>query len=77
MTRLEILKSALEAREQELLSYQINIDNYALAIAHVEASNDEDLNEFCSQLKDRLTTETLEQKKARVIYDVIKKQLEA
>jgi hypothetical protein len=76
MNKIEILKTALEGREQELLGYQINIDNYTLAIEHIEALGDHELAEFCQQLKDRLVTEKLEQKKSKVIYDVIKQQLE-
>lgn len=76
MTKVDILKEALIGREQELLGYQINIDNYTLAIDQIEASGDHELAEFCQQLKDRLVTEKLEQKKSKVIYDVIKQQLE-
>ena len=75
MTKLEILKPALEARENDLLGYQINIDNYTLAIAKMEAENDPELLDFCKNLKELLRTEKLEQKKTKVIYDVIKQQL--
>ncbi len=76
MTKLEILKPALEARENDILGYQINIDNYTLAIAKMEAENDPDLFDFCKSLKELLKTEKLEQKKSKIIYDVIKQQLE-
>jgi len=76
MTKHEILTQALEARQQEIMGYQINIDNYTLAIAHIKASGDTDLTDFCEKLKASLVTEKLEQKKAMVISFVIQQQLE-
>lgn len=76
MTKHEILTQALEARQQEIMGYQINIDNYTLAIAYIEKSGDADLTEFCGKLEASLLTEKLEQKKAMVIGFVIQQQLE-
>jgi len=76
MTKHKILTQALEARQQEIMGYQINIDNYALAIAHIKESGDTDLAEFGEKLKASLVTEKLEQKKAMVIGFVIQQQLE-
>ena len=76
MTKHEILTQALETRQQEIMGYQINIDNYTLAIAHIEESGDADLTDFCERLKASLVTEKLEQKKAMVIGFVIQQQLE-
>lgn len=76
MTKQEILKNALEARHQEVLGYQINIDNYRLAIEHIDASGDADLFDFRDQLKGLLASEILEQKKAKVILAVIERQLQ-
>lgn len=75
MTREEILKSALIDRDQEIMGYQINIDNYRLAIDDINNSGDEDLFPFRAQLVARLESETLEQKKAKLIRKVIAKQL--
>lgn len=72
----EILKQALEARNQEVMGYQINIDNYTLAIKHIEASGDAELDAFKEQLTKLLASEILEQKKAKVMQAVIKQQLE-
>jgi len=77
MTKHEILTQALEARQQEIMGYQINIDNYTLAIAHIQKSGDVDLAEFREKLAASLVTEKLEQKKAMVISFVIQQQLEA
>lgn len=71
----QILEAALEQRQQEVLGYQINIDNYTLAVAHIEASGDPDLLDFMEQLKNLLKSELLEQKKAKVILAVIEQQL--
>lgn len=75
MDKQEILAQALAARQQEIMHYQINIDNYTMAIEHITASGDSDLDDFKQQLMSLLVTETLEQKKARVIHDVIQQQL--
>jgi hypothetical protein len=79
MTREEILKTALTAREQEVTGYQINIDNYSLALAEInKLPTDEkaELLEFENQLKNLLVSEKLEQKKAKIMLSVIKQQLE-
>lgn len=73
MTRNEILTDAATQREQEILEYQINIDNYVLAIEL--AKLDPDLILFVNQLKDLLSSSILEQKKAKIMYQVVGKQL--
>jgi hypothetical protein len=79
-TRKEILASALEAREQEIMHYQINIDNYTLALDEIsQLSVDEraELSAFADQLRTLLASEKLEQKKSKVMFSVIKKQVDA
>jgi hypothetical protein len=79
-TREEILASALEAREQEIMHYQINIDNYTLALDEIsQLSVDEraELSAFAEQLRTLLTSEKVEQKKAKIMYSVVKKQVDA
>lgn len=79
MTREEILQTALNARVQEVMHYQINIDNYSLAlerIADLPAEDRAELADFTSQLKSLLTSEKLEQKKAKIMLAVIQQQLE-
>lgn len=78
MNKLDILKPALDARIQEVMGYQINIDNYTMAIEHIDAMSTTDqieLAEFRQKLIDLLATEKLEQKKAKVMLEVIKKQV--
>jgi len=77
-TREEILQLSLEAREQEVMHYQINIDNYTLALAAIEnmsAGEKAELSSFVDQLKGLLTSEKLEQKKARIMLAVIQQQI--
>jgi hypothetical protein len=77
-TREEILAMSLEGRVQEVMTYQINIDNYTLALEEIgNLSPDErnELSEFTEQLRSLLTSEKLEQKKAKIMLAVIKKQV--
>jgi hypothetical protein len=79
-TREEILLSALDAREQEIMHYQINIDNYTLALEEIsKLSIDEraELSAFAEQLRTLLASEKLEQKKAKIMFSVISKQVNA
>lgn len=74
MNKVEILRDALKARHDEILHYQINIDNYERAI--VKAKLDAELSEFVTHLKELLRSSRIEQKKSIVIRDVIQDQLE-
>jgi hypothetical protein len=77
-TREEILAAALEAREQEVMHYQINIDNYTLALEEIRALpavEQVELASFSDQLSGLLASEKLEQKKAKVMLAVVKKQV--
>ena len=74
MNKKETLEQALVGREDEIIGYQINIDNYTLAIPLAEA--DPDLVDFAENLKSLLASSIIEQKKALIIRDVIKAQLE-
>ena len=70
----EILTSALEGRERELIEYQVNIDNYRLALTKISDS-DEELAPFKQQLENLLSSSLLEQRKSQIIRDVIAEQL--
>lgn len=69
----DILASALEQREKEVAEYQVNINNFSLAIEEIGA--DEDLQQFKKQLQDLLKANSLEQKKSKIMLSVIKNQL--
>lgn len=78
-TREEILQAALDARNQEVMHYQINIDNYAIALEEIgklPADERADLSGFADQLRTLLASERLEQKKAKIMLAVMKQQLE-
>ena len=69
----EILTAAVEAREREVTEYQVNIDNYVLAIEHI--GDDPDLQDFKNHLQSLLASSILEQKKAQVLLTVMQAQL--
>lgn len=70
----EILTAALDARIKEVTEYQVNIDNFRLAIERI--GGDQELQPFKQQLQELLASSVLEQRKAQIMLDVIKGQLE-
>jgi hypothetical protein len=77
-TREEIISGALEARVQEIMHYQINIDNYTLALQEISTlpiNEQVELTAFVEQLTSLLTSEKLEQKKAKIMLSVMQKQV--
>ena len=72
------LTQAFEGRNAEIADYQINIDNYRLALLEIENnySDHEDLTVFKTQVEGLLSSSILEQKKSIIMRDVIKYQLE-
>ena len=78
MNKTQILTAALEHRNAEVLQHQINIDNYTLAIAEIDANyaDDEAIAEFRARLADLLASSIVEQRKEIIMRDVIAKQLE-
>ena len=77
MNKLETLKAALEGRNDEILNYQINIDNYERAIAKINAEHADKpaIVEFRDRLIDMLESHKAEQLKAIIIRDVIADQV--
>tara|TARA_R110002020_G_scaffold473645_1_gene703237 strand:+ start:522 stop:782 length:261 start_codon:yes stop_codon:yes gene_type:complete len=77
-TREEILEMSLEARIQEVMGYQINIDNYTMALKEISKKSQTDqaeLSGFADQLRGLLASEKLEQKKAEIMLAVIQQQV--
>ena len=70
----EILTSALDTRIREVTEYQVNIDNFRLAIERI--GDDQELQQFKEHLQELLASSVLEQRKAQIMLDVIKGQLE-
>ena len=52
MSKLDTLQSALNGREEEILNYRINIDNYTRAIVKIEAEHADKpgMSEFAANL---------------------------
>jgi hypothetical protein len=77
MKKIEILRSALSVREDEVLNYQVNIDNYVRAIAKIDAeyADNPPMLAFRDRLAGLLEEHKTEQLKAIVIRDVIVDQL--
>ena len=78
MTREEILSATYKAREQEIMHYQINIDNYTIALeelGNMSASDAVELSGFADQIRNLLASEKLEQKKAKLMMTVVKRQI--
>lgn len=77
MSKLDTLKKALAGRDDEILNYQINIDNFRRAIAKIEAEHMDkpEIVEFRDRLKDLLRSNEVEQLKAKIIRDVIAEQV--
>lgn len=71
--RLEILTQAYNARVKEITEYQVNIDNFKLAINKIK--DDVELTDFKTQLENLLTSSVLEQRKAKIMLDVIQEQM--
>ncbi len=74
MDKKEILTNSLSHRQDEVDNYQLNIDNYKIAIEL--AKQDEELVPFVEQLQELLRTSIYEQKKAKIMLQVIQQQLE-
>lgn len=72
--RTQMLTDALEGRIREVTEYQVNADNFRLAIERI--GDDKDLQEFKGQLQSLLESTLLEQRKAQVMLDVIQSQVE-
>jgi hypothetical protein len=70
----EILTAALDARIKEVTEYQVNIDNFRLAITKI--GGDDELQSFKENLQNLLASSLLEQRKAQIMLEVIRSQLE-
>jgi len=77
MNKLQILQEALEPRNDEILNYQINIDNYTRAIDKINTQyvDNPDLIEFRDKLAVEVKNHKTEQLKSIIIRDVIADQI--
>ena len=76
--RLDTLRAAAEQRARDVMIYQVNIDNYTLALAEIERSyaGDAEMQAFAEQLRQGLADNIREQKKEQIMLRVITQQLE-
>lgn len=70
----ELLKNALTTRMNEVTEYQVNVDNFRLAIEKI--GEDPFLQEFKKQLEELLSSTLHEQRKSQIMLEVIQSQLE-
>ena len=77
-TKIETLTAAAEHRQREVEQYQINIDNYRLAIAEIEANHKgkPHMEEFAQRMQSLLKSAVEEQEKEALMLKVILAQLE-
>jgi hypothetical protein len=78
MCKIDTFKKALETRDEEILNYQINIDNYIRAIDKInnEYIDNPAMIEFRDNLSNLLESHKTEQLKTIIIRDVIADQLD-
>lgn len=69
----KMLEAGYSQRINEVTEYQVNIDNYAMALDII--GDDPDLQAFKEQLQELLRTTIIEQKKSKIMLEVIKRQL--
>ena len=72
------MATSLDARIQEVMHYQVNIDNYVLALEEIDnlpPNERDELSAFAEQLRTLLIGERLEQKKARIMLCALKRQV--
>ncbi len=72
--KTEILTAALDARIREVTEYQVNIDNFTLALQRI--GDEPELQGFKEQIQGLLSSSILEQRKAQIMLEVIRSQLE-
>ena len=68
--KLKSLINQLRAREQEVFGYQLNVDNYEVALVIADDA------EFQADMRARLVEERKQQAIAQLMLDVALKQLE-
>lgn len=76
--KMNTLRAAAQGRKAEVVNYQINIDNFTLAIKKIENEYSENpaMLEFADQLRELLATSLTEQLKEIIMLEVIEAQLE-
>lgn len=68
----ELITNAIESRRREVTEYQVNIDNYRMAIDRIK--DDAEMKEFKEHLENLLSASVREQRKAQLMLDVLELQ---
>lgn len=76
-TKLELLTQNAEMRRASIEAYQMNIDNYTLAVADINEnfSDDPEMQAFKTRLDELLVTERREQGKERIMLRALEAQI--
>jgi hypothetical protein len=76
-TKLELLTQNAEMRRASIEAYQMNIDNYTLAVADINEnfSDDSEMQAFKTRLEELLVTERREQGKERIMLRALEAQI--
>ena len=76
-TKLELLTQNAEMRRASIQAYQMNIDNYALAVADINENfaDDPEMQAFKTRLEELLVTERREQGKERIMLRALEAQI--
>lgn len=76
--KMNTLRAAAQGRRAEVMNYQINIDNFTLAIKKIETKYSENpaMLEFADRLRELLASSLTEQLKEIIMLEVIEEQLE-
>jgi hypothetical protein len=76
--KINILKESLTSRQNEYLLYQINIDNYKLALEEIDNNYAQDTTLICfkESLNKLLQDSITEQKKEFIMITILQKQIE-
>jgi hypothetical protein len=76
-TKLELLTQNAEMRRASIEAYQMNIDNYTLAVADINEnfSDDPEMQAFKARLEELLVTERREQGKEKIMLRALEAQI--
>lgn len=70
--KIKIIADAIDAREQEIALYEVNIANFQHIIAAIP--DGDELQDFRDQVRQRLDAERREMRKATLVLDALRAQ---
>lgn len=75
--RQQVIVDNITARENEITVYDINIANYKHVLDNVSVTDTVTLKDFLTGLHERIAAERLERRKAELILNALRSQLES